>query len=207
MNAIKLFITDLWHRLKWRGNLLTFVELGLIIAILPIMRGANPQWFVEDGLVENIQLLVLSTAIIVACLSKNEQSLFIFVAMIVGFMIIRETNLFRGYFCARYLEEDTICRWKEFRFGWIADALRWLFVLTMVGYFMYHKLWKKVWQYICNAPIFVWDLLILGVMIVGGTAAEFQSIDNEILEECCELIAYLALTNCIWRYTGWTEEK
>ena len=44
-------------------------------------------------------------------------------------------------------------------------------------------------------------------MIVGGTAAEFQSIDNEILEECCELIAYLALTNCIWRYTGWTEEK
>lgn len=200
MNKMRSFILNLWQRINWKPNLLTWVELILILSIYPVMQYANPQLFVEDGWVENIQLIVLAAAIVVAMRAKQERSLFVFAAMFVAFMIMRETNMFRGYFCAAYLEPDAMCRWEAFKYGYVAKALRLLWVAFMLYYFIRHKLWQPIKKYIFKAPIYVLDLLILGAMIVGGTVAEFADIDNEIMEECCELVCYLALFNCILRY-------
>lgn len=203
MNKLKMLCAKIWQRLNWQANWVTYLEFGLVAAIIPAMRWANPQWFVEDGLAENIQLLVLAIAVIIALRAKNSPSLFTFAALVLIFMIMRETNMFRGYFCTKYLSTGDVCRWSEFKYGWIAPGLRWAFVIFAAGYFVLRKLWRPLWNYILKAPIFVWDLLILAVMIVGGTIAEFACIDNEILEECCELAAYTALVNCVWRYANW----
>ena len=190
----------LWRRMNWRPNACTLIEILLLALIAPLMLWANPAWFVEDGIVENIQLLVLIAAFIIACRAQNQRPLFIFAAMIVIFLIMRETNMFRGYFCEKYLNPDDICRWKEFKYGFIPEAIRLLLAIVALGYFIRCKLWRPLWKYVVNAPIFVWDFLILGLTFVGGTIAEFPCIDNEILEECCELICYIAVANCIWRY-------
>ena len=115
-------------------------------------------------------------------------------------MIMRETNLFRGYFCSKYLSSDDMCRWSEFKYGYLATCGRIVFALFTLWYFIKHKLWQPLWKYIVKAPIFVWEFLVIGLTIIGGTIAEFAFIDNEVMEECCELICYLAITNCIWRY-------
>lgn len=197
---MKTFLKNIWRRFDFSLNYLTWLEFGLLLLVWPLMQWANPALFVEDGMVENIQLLVLIAAILVAWRAKNNRELFIFAAFVLLFMILRETNLFRGYFCSKYQLSGLDCRWSSFQYGWIASAVRWLLVAVMVVYATRHKLWQPIWNYVMKAPIFVWDLLILGLTIIGGTVAEFSFIDNEIMEECCELISYIALANCVYRY-------
>lgn len=200
MNNVRNFFVNLWQRINWRPNALTLLEFILILLIYPTMQFAAPQLFVEDGWVENIQLIVLSTAIVAALRAKQNRPLFVFAAMVVVFMIMRETNMFRGYYCAAYLDPDEMCRWEAFKYGYAVKYLRWLWVAYMIYYFIRNKLWQPIIKYVVNAPIYIWDLLVLGLMMAGGTAAEFADIDNEIMEECCELVCYLALFNCILRY-------
>ena len=200
MKKIADIILNAWHRINWRPNACTWLEILLLLAVAPIMYWANPEWFVEDGLVENIQLAVLILAFIIAIRAPNHRRFFIFAGLIVIFMIMRETNLFRGYFCAKYLTPDAICRWSDFKYGYLATCGRIVFALITLWYFIKHKLWQPLWQYIVKAPIFVWEFLIIAITVVGGTIAEFPLIDNEIMEECCELICYIAVANCIWRY-------
>ena len=200
MAAIKNII-NLWHRISWRPNAATWAELLLILAVYPLMLWANPTYFTEDGWVENIQLLILFAAVIIAWRAKQNRPLFVFVGLMIIFMIMRETNLLRGYFCRAYLPEGALCRWKSFSYGYLAEGFRLLFVICAALYFCRQKLWKTVFIYLCRAPIFIWDIAIFCIMALGGTFAEFACIDNEIMEESCELICYLALVNCIYRYS------
>ena len=203
MKRILAFFTDCWRRLNWSTNYGTWLEMVLIMAVVPAMRWGNPQWFVEDGLIENMQLLVLAAGLVVAFKATENRPLFVLAAFVVMFMIIRETNLFRGWFCEKYLSADELCKWSAFRYGWIADAVRWLFVGYIAYYAWRKRLWRLLGDYVQKAPIYVWDIAILGLMMVGGTVAEFACVDNEIMEEECELIAYVALVNCIYRYRIW----
>jgi len=202
MSTIGNFCLNLWKRIDWKFNFMTFVEVALLLAIYPLMRWQWPDaaYYVEDGWVENIQLAVLAIAAIIAFNTRNEHRLFVFAGLVLIFMILRETNLFRGYFCMAYLEPDAMCRWEDFEYGYLVKGARWVFVAYTVYYFLRHKVWQPIIKYIMKAPIFIWDIAIVGLMIVGGTLAEFPSIDNEIMEECCELTCYLALANCVWRY-------
>ena len=207
MTTIGNFFGGLWQRIDWKPNALTWVELCLMAAVYPLMQWAEPIYFAEDGWVENVQLLVLLGTGIIACRARQNRPLFIFAALVVIFMIMRETNLFRGYFCRAYLSVDALCRWEAFEYGYLAKGMRLLFVIGSVGYFLWHKLWQPVLKYLWHAPIFIWDIGIFCGMALGGTVAEFACIDNEIMEESCELICYLALANCIYRYTRVSAEN
>lgn len=200
MSNVRNFLVNLRQRINWHPNFLTWIEFILILLIYPTMQFAAPQLFVEDGWVENIQLVVLVVAIFAALRAKQNRSLFVFAAMVVVFMIMRETNMFRGYYCAAYLDSDKLCRWEAFKYGYAVKSLRWLWVAYMIYYFIRNKLWQPIIKYVANAPFYIWDLLVLGLMMSGGTVAEFADIDNEIMEECCEFVCYLALLNCILRY-------
>ena len=200
MRKLYEILQQLWQRINWQPNVCTWLELLLIMAVIPVMLRADPAWFVEDGLVENIQLIVLSLAFIVALKSQNQHRFFVFLGMIILFMIMRETNLFRGYFCEKYLSPYDICRWKEFKYGYLVTGGRLIFVAFVLWYFIKNKLWRPLWNYIVKAPIYIWDFTFLVLMILGGTIAEFSCIDNEIMEEFCELISYIVIGNCIWRY-------
>ena len=201
MTKLMAFCKGVWQRIDWRPNVLTCLEIALILLIYPLMQWANPQYFVEDGWVENIQLLVLLAAIIIALRTKLNRPLFVFAALVIVLMIMRETNLFRGYFCAVYLQPGVLCRWEEFSYGYLVKGIRWVFVAYALYYFVRHKIWQPIMKYVLNAPIFVWDILICGLMIIGGMIAEMACVDNEVMEECCEWVCYLALTNCVYRYS------
>ena len=207
MNKIKEFINNLWCRCDWHIEPFTAFEIAMIPITALAMLWANPQWFVEDGVVENIQLLALFFAFMIACRAKNSKKMFMFFACIVLFMIMRETNLFRAYFCEKYLTSDTLCRWDAFKYGYLVSGGRSLFAIFILYYFLRYKIWKDIWRYAINAPVYVWDFIILAISVIGGTVAEFACVDNEILEECCELISYLALTNCIYKYTKFDIQK
>ena len=201
------FVKSLRQRFDYNANVLTVCEWILILSIYPLIRFADPKWFMEYGIVENMQLLALLIGAIIAFTSKNEHKLFVVVGFFMLFLITRETNMGRSYFCEQYLPADEVCKWGKFKYGYLVDMFRAIYILALCIYFIKNKLWQPVIKYLNMAPFYVWDITALLLTAFIGSISEFKSIDNEILEETCEFICYVAMLNCIIRYSQWQSNK
>lgn len=188
-------------RLQWNLSWLTVVEFIYIAAIQFMLKYADTQLFVEGGWIENLQLVILGSALIIALRSPTDKALFTALSLVIVLMLMRETNLGRSYFCEKYLSPDEICRWKKMKYGFIVEPLRDLYVVYILYYIWSKKVYQTIWQYILHAPVFVWDSLVLIGAAVAATLAEFPFIDNEILEESCEMLMYIAFTSLVWKYS------
>ncbi len=195
------FFKELPARISYKANLMTMLEIVLSLSVPLMVLYANPLLFTEGASVENSQLLILSVALIIALKAKQDRKMFIFIALIIILMLMRETNLGRSYFCAKYLTPDEMCRWRNMKYGIYVEPMRNLYGVYIVFYFLKNKIYKSIWQYIKNAPVYLWDIIILVGSGIIATLAEWPQIDNEILEESCETLFYLTLVNCIWRYS------
>lgn len=195
------FVKDCVNRIDKNVNVVTLIEFLLVSSMYSIMKYSNPQWFVENGIVENLQLFILLVAYLICLTAKSEKKFFVFCSFIMLFLIIRETNLGRSYFCEKYLHPDEICRWKNLKYGYLADVIRILLAIGIGVYAMYHKLWQSLWKYVSKAPVYIWDIGVMVFCAAVGTAAELECIDSEILEECAETVMYIALAYCLWRYS------
>lgn len=194
------FLKNIPSRIRWNINGLTIIEFIYILAIPFVLKFASPQFFTEGALVENLQLVVLAAAFVIAVKAPKDRSLFIALALLIVLMLMRETNLGRSYFCEKYLSPDEICRWKKMKYGFIVEPLRNLYGLYILYYIWSRKVYKIVWQYLKQAPIYIFDSLVFVGAAIVATIAECPIIDNEILEECCELLMYIGLVNLIYRY-------
>lgn len=194
------FLKGISARMRWNINGLTIIEFIYILAIPFMMKFANPQFFTEGALVENLQLVVLAAAFVIAVKAPQNKTLFIALALLIVLMLMRETNLGRSYFCEKYLSPDEICRWKKMKYGVIVEPLRDLYGLYILYYIFSRKVYKTVWQYIKQAPIYIFDSVFFIGAVISATLAEWPVIDNEILEESSELLMYIVLVNLILRY-------
>ena len=188
-------------RLQWNLSWLTVVEFIYIAAIQFMLKYADTQLFVEGGWIENLQLVILGSALIIALRSPKDKALFTALSLVIVLMLMRETNLGRSYFCEKYLSPDEICLCKKMKYGFIVEPLRDLYVVYILYYIWSKKVYQTIWQYILHAPVFVWDSLVLIGAAVAATLAEFPFIDNEILEESCEMLMYIAFTSLVWKYS------
>ncbi|MEE6207648.1 MAG: hypothetical protein VZR95_06310 [Alphaproteobacteria bacterium] len=200
------FVKDVINRIDKNVNAMTLIELLLVSSMYSIMKFSNPQWFVENGIVENLQLVILSVAFLICLTAKSEKKFFVFCSFIVLFLMIRETNLGRAFFCEKFLAPDEICRWKNMKYGYLADVIRILLAIGIGVYAVYHKLWQPLWKYVSKAPVYIWDIGVMFFCAAVGIAAEFECIDSEILEECAETVMYMALAYCLWRYSRYKFE-
>lgn len=194
------FLKGIPPRLCLNINWLTIIELIYISAIPFMIKFAEPQFFAEGSLIENLQLAVLTVAFIIVVTAKKDRTLFIALAMLIVLMLMRETNLGRSYFCEKYLSPDEICRWKNMKYGIIVEPLRDLYGLYILYYIWSRKVYKLIGKYILQAPIYLVDSLIFVGAVVAATLAEWPLIDNEILEESSELLMYIVFINLILRY-------
>lgn len=197
---LKDFLKGITPRLCCNINWLTIIELIYISAIPFMIKFAEPQFFAEGTLIENLQLAVLTVAFIIVVTAKKDRTLFIALAMLIVLMLMRETNLGRSYFCEKYLSPDEICRWKNMKYGIIVEPLRNLYGLYILYYIWSRKVYKLIEKYILQAPIYLVDSLIFVGAVVAATIAEWPLIDNEILEESSELLMYIVFINLILRY-------
>lgn len=194
------FIKNIFTRINYKPNFMTVLEIVYLIVFCPLAFYLPPELFIEDGVVENLQLGVLLMIFIIALRSKYNSNLFKFAAMIVIFLMMRETNLFRSWFCERYLDSGEMCRWNKMKYGFIPENLRLIFAIYAGYFFCKHRLDKVILRFVNQAPIYFWDIALLIISAAGATLAEFSFIDSEAMEESCELLSYIALGNCVWRY-------
>lgn len=197
---LKEFLSGIPVRLSFKVNLLTLIALIWGVLMWPLFEFAHSRFFTENGMVENLQVVVLVAAMVISLKAKHDKKFFRLLAFIIMLMIMRETNLGRQFFCDRLLPEGEMCRWSKLKYGWIVELLRGMFGIWVIFYALRNKLYRSFIVYVKNAPIYVWDFLLMFVGAVVGTAAEVDGI-YEILEECGEFLFYLALTDCLWWYS------
>ena len=189
------------QRFDFKCNFFTFVCGIWSLVICPLILYAPKDVFVEDGWIENLQLLFLVCTLIISYTATTDKKFFMFVGLLVILMLMRETNLGRYYFCEKYLSSDVACKWKNLKYGYFAEILRWGFGLYTIYFAWINRLYLNFINYVKSTQIFFWDILFVFLGALGGSMAELHFIDNEIMEEASELLFYLAFTNCVWRYS------
>lgn len=199
--TIKEFFKSIPTRLNWQLNIFGWCIVVYIAALYPMIMYANPELFKENCWVETLQLIVLAAALVITVKAKYDRKFYIFVTMIVILMLMRETNMGRAYFCEKYLSPDEMCRWSKMKYGFIMEQARAVYGLFIVYYAIRHKLWNSVQSYLEKAPVYVWDVLFAVLGVIMGLIAETSLIDNEVMEECGEMLFYLAFTNLLWHYS------
>jgi len=199
--TVKEFMRSIPPRIKWSLTPLTVFVLLYCAAVYPLALWGEPRYFVENGLVENLQLVVLAIAFVISLRVKQHKKFYVCIAMFIVLMIMRETNLGRAFFCEKYLSPDELCRWKSMKYGFIVEPLRNLYGIYILWYAFKNRLHRDFIAYAQKAPLFMFDFIPLFLAYIVANVAEFSFVDNEVLEESGEMLFYLTFTDILWRYS------
>ena len=178
--------------------------LAFIVALLivPMIVYINPYSKIayENGLLENIQMVVLFGGCWFAMKSKTDKKFFYFVTMVLGILILREVNCGRTLFFPIPGVENAYYSWKDIKYGYLAHPLFGLYIAWTAIYFLKNKLFLNLWNYLKNTKLPVWNIVLMFAGAGLGMYAEHAT-DNFVFEEITELLFYTALIGIIWLYT------
>ena len=123
-----------FYNINWLN---IFVLLLIIPAckFLPITAAYENSWF------ENIQLIALFWGLYLALTTKFNKTFFKFVGLVIGILLIRETNCLRTIFFCVPGEPNTFYTWKEIKYGWIFHPLYGCYMAWTGVYFIWKKLY------------------------------------------------------------------
>ena len=178
----------------------TWINLVVALLIVPCVMFAPAEWGYENGILENIQMVVLFAGVFFALKSKIDKKFFIFVALVLAILILREVNCGRTLFFAIPGEVNSFYSWKEIKYGYLAHPIYGTFIASVGIYFLWNKLFLNLWDKIKCVKFPTWDMsfMILGMGL--GLYAE-EVVHNFVFEEITELLFYTGLIGIIYLYS------
>lgn len=182
-----------FYKINW-VNVLVFLLIFPACKYLPISAAYENSWF------ENIQLIALFVGLFLAITTKFNKIFFRFIALVIGILLIRETNCLRTIFFCVPNQPNTFYTWKEIKYGWLFHPLYGCYMAWTGVYFIWKKLYLDLWNYVKNVKFPIWNCLFLMVAILFAWAGE-EIFHNMMFEESSELLVYTALTSIIYLYT------
>ena len=192
MNFIKNLFDFKIHNVTW------FAIVNALL-ILPCVLFLPEKFGYENGLLENMQMLVLFLGMYFSLTAKSNKKFFIFVAMLLMIFILREVNCGRTLFFAIPGTENAYYGWKDIKYRYLAHPLFGLYIASVVIYFFKNKLFMDLWTYIKETKLPFWNIILLIAGIAMGLHAE-HSMHNMIFEEITELLFYTSWIGIIWLY-------
>ena len=157
-------------------------------------------WGKENNVLENLQLLILLCGIITALKVKTEKPLFIFASLILSILFFREISWGRSVFLTIPGHPDDFGRWEHVPYGFLVLWFFKIYMLGILGYFFWKKIYLTIWKIIKTIPFPFWAIMFLALGTLGNYAGE-KFIDNEILEEMSEILVYSTLVCLIFSYS------
>ena len=158
MNRIREFV---YKHFKFGFQNITWIGLIVALAIIPAVMFLPEKCGFENGIIENIQLVVLFLGIFFAVRPKVDKKFFAFVAMVLGILIIREVNCGRTIFFPIPGQENAFYSWKEIKYGWLAHPIYGLYMAFVGVYFLKNKLFITLWEKLKNIKFPVWNFVLL----------------------------------------------
>ena len=177
----------------------TWIGILFALLIVPATMFLPEKFGFENGVIENIQLVVLFLGVYFSVRPKVDKKFFSFIALVLGILLIREVNCGRTLFFAIPGEENAFYRWSEIKYGYLAHPIYGLYMAFVGIYFLKNKLFITLWEKIKNIKFPVWNFVLLAIGIVVGLLGE--EIHNMVLEESAELLFYVALVGFIYLYS------
>lgn len=178
----------------------TLISILIALAIIPCVLFMPERFGYENGLLENIQLIVLFLGLYLSFSAKNDKKFFIFAGLILTILLLREVNCGRTIFFAIPGEENAFYTWKEIKYGYLAHPIFGIYIATVGIYFLKNKLFINLWNYITKTQLPIWNILLMLLGMGLGLLAE-HSMHNMVLEEITELLFYVSLVGIIWIYS------
>ncbi len=169
------------------------------LAVVPCVMFLPEQYGYENGLLENIQMLVLLIGFILSLKAKVNKKFFNFAALVLIIIALREINCGRTLFFPVPGEVNTYYSWKEIKYGWLAHPLYGLYMAYVAFYFLKNKLFITLWEIIKGIRFPVWNIILMLAGMVLGTYAE-KAMHNMVFEEITELLFYVSLIGIIYLY-------
>ena len=197
---------------------ITIPAIICLLAITPCALYLPENWGYENGIIENIQLLVLITAFIFSVKTKNNKKIFIFAALVILLFALREINYGRTIFFPIPGKENMFYSWKDIKYGYLVHPMVAIYIIGIAVYFIINKLHIEIWSMISKIKLPVFNFLLLFTGLMTGMYAERRSHDLVmykdlvtglvyekydqlfVLEEMSELLFYLALLSIIYIY-------
>ena len=177
----------------------TWIGIITALLIIPAVIFLPERCGYENGIIENIQLVILFIGTFFAIRPKTDKKFFYFIAMVLGILIIREINCFRTIFFAIPGEENAFYRWSEIKYGWLAHPLYGLYIAFVGIYFLKNKLFINLWKKLRDIKFPIWNFILLVAGIIIGLYAE--ETHNLVFEESAELLFYVMLIGFIYLYS------
>lgn len=178
----------------------TIIGILTALAIIPATLFLPAKCGYENGIIENIQLLVLFIGVYFAVRPKTDKKFFTFVALVLGILLVREVNCGRTIFFPIPGVENEFYRWSEIKYGWLAHPIYGLFITWVGIYFLKNKLFINLWEKIKNIKFPIWNFMLLILGMGLGLYAE-ESLHNLVIEESTELLFYVALISFVYLYS------
>lgn len=196
LGKIKNFITN---HFDFKVYPCTWFAIVAALAVIPCIMFLPEKFGYENGLLENMQMLALLIAFIMAIKSKVNKKFFYFVAMIILLIALREVNYGRTLFFPIPGTVNEYYTWKEIKYGWLAHWFVGAYMAYIGLYFIWNKVFITFWDYIRKIKFPVWNMLLLLTGMTLGMYAE-KAAHNMVFEEITELLFYVSLTGIIYLY-------
>jgi hypothetical protein len=190
---------SVWEHFDFRFYGVILPAIICFLAIIPCVMLLPQNFGYENGLLENIQMLILLFCFIAALRAKTNKKFFIFLALVITILMLREINCGRTIFFPVPGEENNFYSWKDIKYGYLAHPLYGLYMISVAFYFIKNKLYLVLWNLLTKIKLPVYNILFLGIGFVLSMYAEKHT-HNFVFEEMAELLMYASLAGIIYLY-------
>ena len=145
-------------------------------------------------------MLILAIGLFITCTAKDRKSLYVFASLVLFFLLAREVNFGRTLFIFGNPDMPNVFpKWKHMEYGWLAKVGIGLYMVWMLVYFVWRKVWKLIGEVLRIERIPVWNLLFVAGGVVVGVC--FESMHNSLSEELGEVVAYVGIVGTLYQYS------
>lgn len=187
--------------------LVSWIAFCNLLLIFPALIYLPQEYGFENGVLENIQMVVLFGILFMCLFPKNNKRVFRYALLAVLMIMFREVNLGRTLFFPIPGEIGKFYSWKDIstQFGWpIGKCVHFTYgayIAFVFVLFVLKGIFKDIFELIKNIKLPFWNLLFMGIASFCGAIAEKATNNNFIFEEGFELLFYIALAGIVYLYT------
>lgn len=186
--------------LDWQFRFTTWLTLAVALVCLVCAYVLPDSFGDKNSPIETVQMVIVAIGLYVTCTAKDRKVLYVFASLCLFFILAREVNYGRTLIIFADPENaNKFPKWKDMEYGWVAHLCVGLYMVWLLVYFFWRKVWKEVWEVLRTCRIPISELLLAAIGLLAGVFSE--SLHNCLLEELGEVIMYVGAICILYLYS------
>lgn len=186
--------------LDWQFRPTTWLTLIVAMVCLVCAFVLPDSFGDKNSPIESVQMLVIVIGLYVTCTAKDRKCLYVFASLCLFFILAREVNYGRTLFIFADPENaNKYPKWKDMEYGWLAHVGVGLYMVWLVVYFIWRKVWKEAWEVLQTIRIPASDVVLAISGVLVGTV--FESLHDCLSEELGEVVLYIGGVGILYLYS------